>query len=440
MKCVILLSGGKDSVYAAYLASQYHDICGAICMKSLNSESYMFHTPNIDFVKEQAKALNIPLILKETQGLKEEELNDLHNAIKQVKEEWGAEGIITGAVASQYQASRVQEICYELNLWSCNPLWQINQIQLLEELLNQNFKVIISGVFAYPFDNSLLGKTLSPELIELLKKMQEKYQINPAGEGGEIETFVTDCPLFSHELIIKKASKEMDMKNSGLFQIQTLESIEKPKEQVVKRKSKTILPWQKNSEKESSCEVDVCIISCVSKDQNLFEWEYIRPIVDVCKEENKSYSYIHIEDLAQVPQAKTIIISGTAIKDNKFLESASKLDKIFQSNKPILGICAGAECLGLYHGEKIHTCKHIGAYDVTSVEKDELGEFINREEYFLHQEGFKKEDMGKLKILATIKDNTVAFFRDENKPHYGVQFHPELNNKILIVKFLNQTN
>ena len=30
--------------------------------------------------------------------------------------------------------------------------------------------------------------------------LQKKYRINPAGEGGEFETFVVDCPLFKKAL------------------------------------------------------------------------------------------------------------------------------------------------------------------------------------------------------------------------------------------------
>ncbi|MFP4523227.1 MAG: diphthine--ammonia ligase [Candidatus Woesearchaeota archaeon] len=435
MKCALLLSGGKDSIYAAYVASAYVDVVGAICMQSLNSESYMFHTPNIKHVTMQAKAMGIPLIMQKTQGVKEEELKDLKKAIQKAKEKWEITGIITGAVASQYQASRVQKICHELGLWCSNPLWQINQVNLLEKLVEKKFTTIISGVYAYPFDNSLLGETITKPIITQLERLQKKYHINPAGEGGEIETFVTNCPLFSHKLSVKKASKEMDTQNSGVFRIEELELIKKPKEEIIKKKDKTILPWQTHKE-EYSQPADVCIISCVAKDKELFEWEYIRPLVDVCEEEHKTYCYIHLEDIFKLPAAKAIIISGTALKDNKFLQSSAKLKSIFQSEKPVLAICAGAELMALHHKEIISPCKHIGSFKIQKVKENELGEFINHEEYFLHQQGFKKEDIKTQQIIATLKDGTVALFKDKNKPHYGVQFHPELNNKKLISQFL----
>lgn len=226
MKLGILLSGGKDSVYAAYLSSKNNEITCAITIKSLNKESYMFHTPNIDLVKYQTDSMDIPLIIAETQGVKEEELLDLKKAIAEAKEKYKLEGIVTGAVASVYQAERIQKICDELNLKCLNPLWQINQIKLLEELLKNKFEVIIGGVFAYPFDETLLGKFIDKDIINMLKRMEEKYKINPAGEGGEIETFVTDCPLFKKKIKILKANIEFE-NHSGVYNISEAKLIDK---------------------------------------------------------------------------------------------------------------------------------------------------------------------------------------------------------------------
>ncbi len=68
--------------------------------------------------------------------------------------------------------------------------------------------MIISGVYAYPFDASWLGAELTEEKIMRLAQLQERYQINPSGEGGEIETFVLDgpIPLFRKRIEILRAS------------------------------------------------------------------------------------------------------------------------------------------------------------------------------------------------------------------------------------------
>jgi diphthine-ammonia ligase len=160
MKLGVLFSGGKDSTLALHMAAEKEQVTCLITLRSKNPESYMFHTPNIDLATLQAQALNLPLVSQVTEGKKEAELDDFEYAISTAAKEFGVEGIVTGAVESVYQAERVQRICRRLNLWCLNPLWKKNQKRLLEELLERRFQVIISGIFAYPLDETWLGKQL----------------------------------------------------------------------------------------------------------------------------------------------------------------------------------------------------------------------------------------------------------------------------------------
>jgi|SRR3989344_179664 len=207
MKLGVLFSGGKDSTFATWLAKkQGHEISCLISIMSENPESYMFHTPSISKTKLQAEAMGIPLIIKGTMGIKEEELNDLEDAIKLSIKEYGIKGIVTGAVESVYQASRIQGICNKLNIECFNPLWQKDQIELLQDLLKEKFRVIVTGVSAYPLNGSWLGREINQDFIFDIKRLNEKYKINPAGEGGEFETFVIECPLFKKPLRVTGAN------------------------------------------------------------------------------------------------------------------------------------------------------------------------------------------------------------------------------------------
>ena len=203
MKLGVLFSGGKDSSYAALIAKKYgHELSCLITLVSENIDSYMFHTPLILKVQRQSEVMNLPLVLGKTKGLKEEELKDLEKTIQKAKKVYGIEGVVTGAVESVYQASRIQKICDKLDLECFNPLWQKNQIELLEELVKGGFEVILTGIFAYPLDDKWIGRIINSGFIKDIKKMNEKYKINPAGEGGEFESFVLNCPLFSKKLEI----------------------------------------------------------------------------------------------------------------------------------------------------------------------------------------------------------------------------------------------
>ena len=221
----VLFSGGKDSCLALSYALRFSDVKCLIIMVSLNSESYMFHTPNIKWAKIQAEAIGIPAIIKETKGKKEEELKDLVDAIKEAKKKYKIEGVVTGAIESVYQASRVQAITNDLGLECFNPLWQKDQLELLEELVNEKFEVMIGGIAADGFDKSWLGRRLDNQMISELIVLAKKYGINPAFEGGEAESFVLHAQFFKKRLVIKKARKIMTGENSGFYEIEEMDLI-----------------------------------------------------------------------------------------------------------------------------------------------------------------------------------------------------------------------
>ena len=226
MRLGALFSGGKDSCYAMHLAMKEHEVVCLISMLSENPESYMFHVPNIGMTKMQAEAIGLPLLSFTTPGVKEEELVELKEAIKQAKEKYSIEGIVTGALASVYQASRIQKICDDLGLQCVNPLWQKDQLELMEDVLEAGFEVIISGVFAEPFDETWLGKRIDAEMIEKLEQLQKTHKINPAGEGGEIETTVLDGPFFKKRIKIKEGTAEYE-NYAGTFTVEHAFLVEK---------------------------------------------------------------------------------------------------------------------------------------------------------------------------------------------------------------------
>lgn len=202
MRLGVLFSGGKDSTLALHLAAEKEEAICLITVISKNKESYMFHTPNIDITALQAEALGLPLVSVTTEGRKEEELDDLEKAIAEAESKFQIDGVVTGAVESVYQSSRVQRICNRLDVWCFNPLWKHDQKALLETLVEKKFKVIISGIFAYPLDEKWLGKQMDLQVIARLVELQKQYGISPSGEGGEIETTVLDAPMFKQKIEI----------------------------------------------------------------------------------------------------------------------------------------------------------------------------------------------------------------------------------------------
>lgn len=210
MRVGVLFSGGKDSFYALHKATRYEEVACLISVMSANKESFMFHTPGQNLLDAQADAVGLPLVTVTSKGEKEAELDDLEAAIRLAKKKFGIQGVVTGALASVYQATRVQRICNKLKLSCFNPLWQKDQVFLLHELVRDGFVVGINAVAAEPFDERWLGVRIDQEAIDKLVLLQQRHGINPAGEGGEYETYVIDSPLHRKKLVFGEATTRFD--------------------------------------------------------------------------------------------------------------------------------------------------------------------------------------------------------------------------------------
>ena len=202
VKLAALISTGKDSLYAMYLLhKQNYEISCLLTLKSKNPDSYMFHTPNISLAKMQAEALGLPIIEQETTGDKEGELKELEEVMEKSKE-YGVQGIVTGAIHSNYQRERIEKVAENLGLKVFAPLWRMDQEHLMRQLLREDFEFILSSVAAYGLDKSWLGKKFDEEMLGKLVKLNDNMGINIAGEGGEFESLVLDMPLFKRKIEI----------------------------------------------------------------------------------------------------------------------------------------------------------------------------------------------------------------------------------------------
>ena len=214
MKVAALFSGGKDSVFAIYVAKQWGwDVTHLITLFPKKQDSWMFHSINIHLTEKLAEAIGIPIIKKQTKGEKEKELEDLKEILKNLN----IDGVISGAIASEYQRTRIEKICYELGIKSFTPIWHKDQELILRDQVSAGFKIIIVGVFAHGLDKTWLGKTINEESINDIAKLRNKYSINAAGEGGEFETLVLDGPIFNKKLVLDEVSKEWKRDNGILL-------------------------------------------------------------------------------------------------------------------------------------------------------------------------------------------------------------------------------
>lgn len=208
-----LYSGGKDSSLALWEAQSLGlNVDTLITVYPERDYSYMFHKSNIHLVPKLAKSIGIELIEIETAGEKETELHDLRKGMKELE----VSGLITGAVASSYQMDRIKKIASDLSLDVFAPLWNMSQSDLLERLVDEEFKAFIVSVSALGLDKEWLGRTLDKKCLEDLKKLEKKHGINISGEGGEYETLVLDGPNYQDAFEIDKKEKFWDGRRGEL--------------------------------------------------------------------------------------------------------------------------------------------------------------------------------------------------------------------------------
>jgi predicted ATP pyrophosphatase (TIGR00289 family) len=212
MRLAALVSGGKDSMLALHRASEEHRIVCLVSIIPENLDSYMFHTSNLHMLDAIAFCLQLPIYKILTSGEKEREVDDLTKALKVLK----IDGIVIGGIESEYQRSRFQKVCDELNIELVAPLWHEKPEKIMSEITK--FDVMIVKVAAMGMDESWLGKKIDRRTVEELKILNRKYGVHLAGEGGEYETLVLNAPLYTKRIVVKEKRVRWDG-SSGMLDV-----------------------------------------------------------------------------------------------------------------------------------------------------------------------------------------------------------------------------
>jgi ABC transporter with metal-binding/Fe-S-binding domain ATP-binding protein len=196
MSWAALTSGGKDSILSCQKAiDSGKDVRFLVTARPKNPDSYMFHSANLDAVPVIAKVADMEYVEIITHGRKEEELADLEAGLGALD----VEGVIAGAVASEYQADRVRAITDRLGLSLYTPLWHMDTERLVREVAERmDARIVVTA--AEGLDVSFLGARFDDTLIERLKKVAKAHRINLAGEGGEYESLTLNAPFYSRPI------------------------------------------------------------------------------------------------------------------------------------------------------------------------------------------------------------------------------------------------
>jgi ABC transporter with metal-binding/Fe-S-binding domain ATP-binding protein len=212
MKLACFFSGGKDSTYAIHLAKkQGHDVVCLLSIFAKSEESHLLHYPNLRWTKLQSESMNIPqLTIISNSNETSDELIVMEKLLQNAKEQFQIDGLVHGGIKSKFQKEKFETLCLKLNLVSIAPLWETNPKEYMNQLLDSNFHFMMVTVSSDGLDEQWLGKLITQSDIEVLNNLSDKFGFNLNFEGGESETFVINCPLFSYPIKINKFTKNWD--------------------------------------------------------------------------------------------------------------------------------------------------------------------------------------------------------------------------------------
>ena len=206
LRVAVLFSGGKDSAYATWVAQHQGWDVSLVTVKPSSPDSRMFHYPNVEWTHLQAQAMGLSHEVVEMTGA--DEIGDLQHALGGMKSMHEISGLVTGAVASDYQKTRFDYMCDAIGLKTYAPLWHESPKLLVEDLRKFGFRIILTAVAAQGLDESWLSRELTEQEWSRLEKLSKAHGIHLTGEGGEYESFVLDAPHFSKTIEIEKSTNE----------------------------------------------------------------------------------------------------------------------------------------------------------------------------------------------------------------------------------------
>jgi ABC transporter with metal-binding/Fe-S-binding domain ATP-binding protein len=203
LRVCALFSGGKDSTYALWCAIQQGwEMACLLNIRPKSAASWMFHHPAVEWTNLQAEAMGLPLEVAEVTGEKDREIAELEKILHGLRKKHELDGVVSGALESEYQRTKIDLVCDGASLRSFTPLWRKGPRRVIAEEVASGFEIVVTSCSAMGLTEAWLGKRLDQSALEQLDRIAMKTGINVAFEGGEAETFVLDGPLFKRRVRI----------------------------------------------------------------------------------------------------------------------------------------------------------------------------------------------------------------------------------------------
>jgi GMP synthase (glutamine-hydrolysing) len=170
--------------------------------------------------------------------------------------------------------------------------------------------------------------------------------------------------------------------------------------------------------------------------ERLHYFEFVKPIEDILKKEGKEYETVTKKfDKKILKKFSKVIICGTSLQDNEYLEKIKDFEWIKDYNGKLLGICAGMQIICAIFGCKLKKNLDIGM-KMISIKQNFLGINGWNEVYSLHSNSIV-EDYHVERKFFIFSQGSIDAIKHREKDIYGVLFHPEARQKEIIKNFVS---
>jgi GMP synthase-like glutamine amidotransferase len=161
--------------------------------------------------------------------------------------------------------------------------------------------------------------------------------------------------------------------------------------------------------------------------------EFVLPIVSIAEELEKCdvKHYLKVNGKSLNGYGK-IVLSGSALKDTVTFDQTARFKWLKDCGKPVLGICAGMQTIGLVFGGHVEKCREIGMTEIVTSKVNTLFSSTFKA-YALHN--YALVPSAEFEVLAE-SARCVQAIKHKQKSIYGVLFHPEVRNKDVVQRFI----
>lgn len=203
---VVSLSGGKDSMYALYVALKEGLNVNYLLFITTGSKA---HLVNRWLLKLVSESLEIPAVTVGRERL------EIRRTLKKLK----TDILVSGVMTTPEHIDYYQEICNPIKVKHYAPLWGKKPLTALAEMKQLGFQMLVIEVdVSMGSRKNWLGKEIDDNILHEIRKLESEQRMNPIGELGEYHTLVLDCPIYKKRINILES--EIVWKNSkGYFVI-----------------------------------------------------------------------------------------------------------------------------------------------------------------------------------------------------------------------------